>query len=76
MVDQLVAELSGDLALEPLDLFGLEFDHLAGAQIDQVVVVRFGAVLVACAVFTIILLTAMLSIRRVLVLEPAEVFRG
>jgi putative ABC transport system permease protein len=34
------------------------------------------AALVACAVFAIIMLSAAWSIRRVLVLEPAEVFRG
>ena len=49
MIDQLVAELAGDLALQPLDLLGLEFDHLAAAQIDQMVVVRFGNLLVARA---------------------------
>ena len=39
MIDQLVAELARDLGLQPFDLLRLEFDHLAGAQIDQMVVV-------------------------------------
>ena len=49
VIDQLVAELAGDLALQPLDLLGLELDHLAAAQVDQVVVVRFRNLLVARA---------------------------
>ena len=44
VVDQSVAELARDLGLQALDLLGAEFDHLAGAQVDQVVVMRFGAV--------------------------------
>ena len=42
VVDQLVAELARDLGLQFLDLLGGELDHLSGAQVDQVVVVRFG----------------------------------
>ena len=42
MIDQLVAEFAGDLRLQLLDLFRGELDHLAVAQIDQVVVVRVG----------------------------------
>ena len=40
VIDQLVAELAGDLGLQPLDLLGLELDDLAGAQVDQMIVVR------------------------------------
>src|SRR6478736_5078477 len=47
MIDQLVAELAGDLGLQFLDLFGGEFDHLAVAQIDQMIVVAVGHLLVA-----------------------------
>src|SRR5712671_6617138 len=47
MVNQLVAELPGDLCLQALDLLGLELDHLAGAQVDEMVVVRVGHLLVA-----------------------------
>src|SRR3981081_2081412 len=39
VIDQLVAELAGDFGLQLLDLLGGEFDHLAVAQIDQMVVV-------------------------------------
>ena len=49
VVDQPVAELARDLGLQPLDLLRGEFDHLAVAQIDQVVVMRFRAGLVAGA---------------------------
>ena len=49
MVDQLVAELAGDLALQPLDLFGLELDDFAAAQVDQMIVMRLGDLLVARA---------------------------
>ncbi len=37
MVDKFVAELARDFGLQTLDFLGLEFDHLAGAQIDQMV---------------------------------------
>jgi hypothetical protein len=49
VVHQPIAEPPGDLGLQPLDLLGLEFDHLAGAQVDQVVVMRVGDMLVARA---------------------------
>src|SRR5829696_9134585 len=47
MIDQLVTELAGDLGLQFLDLLGGELDHLAVAQIDQVIVVAVGHLLVA-----------------------------
>src|SRR5436305_13397758 len=34
MLDQAVAQLARHFRLQALDLLGLEFDHLAGAQID------------------------------------------
>ena len=34
------ARTLGGRGLQALDLFGLELDHLAGAQVDQVVVMR------------------------------------
>ena len=49
VVDQPVAELARDLGLQALDLLGLELDHFAGAQVDQMVVVRVGDLLVARA---------------------------
>jgi hypothetical protein len=51
VVDQFVAELARDFGLQPLDFLRLEFDHLAVAQIDQVVVMRFRAGLIAGAAF-------------------------
>ena len=36
MVDQPVTEPPRHLRLQALDLLGLELDHLAGAQVDQV----------------------------------------
>ena len=45
--------------------------HLAGLYLDPVALYGVGA-----AVLVIIMLTALISIRRVLVLEPAVVFRG
>src|SRR4051812_50048488 len=47
VVDQLIAELARDLGLQALDLLGLELDHLAGAQIDEMVVMRIRYLLVA-----------------------------
>src|SRR4029079_19776147 len=46
---QLVAELAGDLRLELFDLLGGELDHLAVAQIDEVVVMAVAHRLVARA---------------------------
>src|SRR2546430_13271677 len=51
VIDQLVAELAGDLGLQFLDFLGGELDHLAVAQIDQVVVMAVGHLLVARAAF-------------------------
>src|SRR6266516_3909539 len=47
VIDQLVAELAGDLGLQFLDFLGGELDHLAVAQIDQMVVMAVGHLLVA-----------------------------
>ncbi len=44
VVDQFVAELARDLRLQALDLLRLEFDHLAAAKIDEMVVMRLGLV--------------------------------
>src|SRR5262245_63180873 len=49
MIDQTVAEAPRHLGLQPLDLFRLELDHLAGAKIDEMVVMAFGHLLVARA---------------------------
>src|SRR5579863_1439689 len=49
VIDQFVAELAGDLGLQFLDLLGGELDHLAVAQIDQVVMVAVAHLLVARA---------------------------
>ena len=49
MVDQLVAELAGDLRLQLFDFLGGELDHLAVAQIDQMIVVTVTPLLVARA---------------------------
>jgi hypothetical protein len=49
VIDQLVAELAGDLGLQLLDFLGGEFDHLAVAQIDQMVVVAVAHLLIAGA---------------------------
>src|SRR5215468_6365229 len=49
VIDQLVAELAGDLRLQLLDLFGGELDHLAVAQIDEVIVMAVAHLLIARA---------------------------
>src|ERR1700694_2105923 len=49
VIDQLVAELAGDLGLQLFDFLVGEFDHLAVAQIDEMVVVGFAHLLVAGA---------------------------
>ena len=49
VIDQFVPEPARDLALQPFDLLGLELDHLAAAQLDQVIVMRVGDLLVARA---------------------------
>src|SRR5688500_2695970 len=51
VVDELIAELARDLALQLLDLVGGELDHLAVAQIDQVIVMRLAHLLVARPAF-------------------------
>ena len=47
MIHQLVAERLGDSRLERFDLLILEFDHLARREVDQMVVVLVGMLLVA-----------------------------
>src|SRR6266513_2157690 len=49
VIDQLVAELAGDFGLQLLDFFRGEFDHLAVAQIDQMVVMAVAHLFVAGA---------------------------
>src|SRR6185437_5243074 len=49
VIDQLVAELAGDLGLQLLDLLGGEFDHLAVAQIDQIIMMAVAHLFVAGA---------------------------
>ena len=49
MADEPVAELLGHLALQRLDLLVLELDHLARLDIDQMIVVRIGHLLIARA---------------------------
>src|SRR6476659_7130579 len=49
VIDQLVAELAGDLGLQLLDLFRGELDHLAVAQIDEVIVMAVAHLFVARA---------------------------
>src|SRR5262245_31012025 len=39
VIDQTVAEPARHFGLQRLDFFRLEFDHLAGTQVDQMVVV-------------------------------------
>lgn len=63
MVDQLEAELLGDLALQALDLLVAELDDLAGLHVDQVIVVGFRHFLVACA-----------TVAEVVALEDAGLF--
>src|SRR5262245_21585438 len=47
MVDQPIAEPLRHFRLQTLDFHGLEFDHFAGAQIDEMVVVASTQLLVA-----------------------------
>src|SRR3546814_12973297 len=47
VVDQAVAEAGGDLFLQRLDFGIVEFDDLAAARVDQVIVMRFRHFLVA-----------------------------
>src|SRR5690606_32433920 len=49
MPDELEAELARDLALQGLDLLVGELDHLAGLDVDQVIVVLLGNLLIARA---------------------------
>src|SRR5215470_9863969 len=49
VIDQLVAELAGNLGLQLLDFFRGELDHLAVAQIDQMIVMAVAHLLVAGA---------------------------
>ncbi len=52
MVDEAIAQLLGDLALQRLELGVDEFDHLAGFDIDQMVMMRLGRGLVTGAAIT------------------------
>src|SRR5215212_8784937 len=49
MVDEAEAELLGNALLQRLELVVDELDHLAGLDVDQVVVVGFGRGLIAQA---------------------------
>ena len=49
MIDEFEAELFGDAALQLLDLLVAEFDHAAGLDVDQVIVMRLRHFLVARA---------------------------
>src|SRR5262245_14845874 len=49
VLDEPVAEPARDLGLQALDLLRLKLDHLAGARVDQVVVMGFRNLLVARA---------------------------
>ena len=49
MIDELEAELLGHPALQLLDLLVAEFDHVPGLQMDQMVVMGLGRLLVAGA---------------------------
>src|ERR1700687_2207053 len=49
VIDQLVAELAGDFGPEFFDFLGGEFDRLAVAQIDQMVVMAVAHLFVAGA---------------------------
>src|SRR5437764_13086244 len=49
VIDQPVAELAGDLGLQLLDFLVGELDHLAVAQVDQMIVVAIAHLLVAGA---------------------------
>jgi hypothetical protein len=47
MVDQAISELTRHLGLQTLDLHGFEFDHFAGTQIDEMIVVTLAQLLIA-----------------------------
>src|SRR5258705_9292587 len=49
VIDQFVAELAGDFRLQLFYFFRCEFDHLAVAQIDQMVVMAVAHLFVAGA---------------------------
>jgi hypothetical protein len=49
VIDETIAQAARHLGLQPLDFLRLELDDFAGAEIDQVVVVRVGHLLVARA---------------------------
>lgn len=48
MIYQFVTELACDFSLKPLDFLGLEFNHFAIAEIDQMVVMGVGARFISC----------------------------
>jgi hypothetical protein len=47
VIDQAISELTRHFGLQTLDFRGLEFNHFAGTQIDEMVVVAFAQLLVA-----------------------------
>src|SRR5262249_22647447 len=49
MVDQAITEAPRDVGLQAFDVFRLKLDHLAGAQIDEMVVMAVGHLFVARA---------------------------
>src|SRR5215467_11151154 len=49
VIDQTIAEPARNLGLQPLDLLRLKFDHFAGAQVDEVIVMTVGDLLVTRA---------------------------
>src|SRR5262249_56273133 len=49
MTDQPITQAPRDVGLQAFDVFGLKLDHLAGAQIDEMVVMAVGHLFVACA---------------------------
>src|SRR5687768_5142614 len=56
VIDEIETELFGHTPLEPLDLLVDEFDHAAGGQIDQVVVVIADLLIARAAVAEIMAL--------------------
>src|SRR4051794_21273639 len=48
MIDQPVAEAPRDVGLQAFDIFRLKLDHLARTQIDEMVVMAVGHLLVTC----------------------------
>src|SRR5262249_60605451 len=49
MIAQPITQAPRDVGLQAFDVFGLKLDHLAGAQIDEMVVMAVGHLFVARA---------------------------